>query len=67
MGFRLITQRGEVSASLTWITVNMQAELRDPARVPGRRPSEGCDGCRYLHSADRMGAGPCRRGIPVGG
>jgi hypothetical protein len=37
MGFQLITQRGEVAASLTWITVNMQAGLRGPARVSGCR------------------------------
>ena len=45
MGFQLIMQPGDVTASLTWITVNLQAKLRDLARVPGRLPSEGCDSC----------------------
>ena len=51
MGFQLIMQPGDVTASLTWITVNLQAKLRDLARVPGRRPSEGCDSC--AEAADR--------------
>jgi hypothetical protein len=35
----------------------MQAKPRGLARVPGRRACGGCDGCRCLHLADRMGAG----------